>query len=153
MSLIKGEWEIPVFWRISKCELCLWEVWRSPGGAVPWVGVLEDRAAAFDNESHAKLPPSRLCLPQGESGSCWHENCIDLSMYPLESSRTCTGPWAKLSYGEARRSRLTVLLHPWLVYGQLGMQGRHRPCHPSVQRVCLYLGKCWASLSRGCSTS
>lgn len=43
---------------------------------MPWVGVLEDSAAAFGNKSHAKLPQSRLFLAQGESGSCWHENSV-----------------------------------------------------------------------------
>lgn len=80
--------------------------------------------------------------------------CIDSrSTYPLEGSRACTGPWAKLSHGSARRSRLAVLLHPWLPSRQLGMQGRRRACHPSEQNVFLYLGKCWASLSRGSSAS
>jgi len=77
--------------------------------------------------------------------------CIDSrSTYPSESSRACTGPWAKLSYGNTQRSWPTLLLHPWMASRQLGMQGRHRACHPSKQNVSLYLGKCWASLSRGC---
>lgn len=115
------------------------------------MGVLEDRAAAFSNDSHTKLSLFRLFLPWGEAGSCWHKKTVFIdsrSTYLSKSSRASAGPWAKYSYRNAQRSWLALLLHPWLVSRELGMHSI-----PLYKMSFFILEKGRASLSRGFSAS
>lgn len=95
-------------------------------------GLQEEQCLGKTGLQHSAVKAVQNCLNPGFSylrvnleAVDMKTNCTDSSsMYPSESSSTCVGLWAKLSYGSAQRSQLAVLLCPWLASRELGMQGR-----------------------------
>lgn len=110
---------------------------------MPWAGVLEARAA---------MRAMQNCLSPDFSYHGVSLEAVGMKTALIQEVRTlrrAQGLVRVRGHGNAQRSRLAVLLRAWLPARQLGVQGGRRARHPPGQNGCLYLGKCWASLSGG----